>query len=1032
MNPNATVTEGINPRILELLGLEGTFDLDADTYIQSIKERLLRVTAFNEKLPTEDFNLLRQELKRVQKSKDKEFKNKKINGNKFLGYRKKTISANISSKKLLPPKTTAGALVRTRAIERKSKLVNVLKTEQGPINLLSKIDEKLSSILETLLSANKLDNKRLELERKQGENKKRQERESGLEKGKKVVGTAVQKILKPFQSIFDRIWNFIKFTLLGRAFTMLMNWFADPKNKGKVETLGRFLKDWWPALLFGVAAFTNPFGGLVRTLVGTVVKWTFKITKFAIPKLFSLIKANPLTSLIIGSSVVGTFARTGEREKLKPELEKQRESAKKTQGDKNAPWYQRLGASFAGQELTTGQQQQAIVAPVPGAMYASGGFVSGESGIDKVPAMLSDGEFVMSRGAVAKFGTPFLEALNAAGGGTNKPKVISGTTYAYSGGPIGRSGRVDPVDNIKKFIKYKIGYDVDKPNTWGTAFKSGTSGWFNNESKSPGSNEKGFNFQMGSSSIYNIVKSKIPTGEQLLQTGSNFTKRAKDIVSGINPLPKVGGFISSVAEKQYLGEASAIERERKLGLMKPGADSLTVETKKRLAERDAYVKGLYDPEKDRGIVGNIKKKYQEIENRGLIKDPFAGLKEEKTEKFVEKITGGRVKNLGAKITGLQFAAKGLLGPLGRAFEIDDRGSLGRYLRPAMLEAQKRGHGAVGAKALGQETYDKLVGDKLANLALGQTSFTVDKSGRAKTQDVFDSNNTAENYFKDSRKALKALGNIMQGKKATIGEGKNLEELTGVVGAAKAAYQVAFKGLSGVLRVNQNTGWGNLRPMGNDIDLGGGFKPTDASGKVLSNEQIQKTRKEESLKRFGPSVTLYNKPQANTGQPYQSKFAQPKATSSAKPSKPTTKPQRAWYDPRGWIGKQGGGYVDESFGMNIAGGTADRQLAALQPGEYILPVDVVNKLGAENLNKLVAAFDSNSSPAAKLGYKSKNIPKISPYSSSSSSMTLPPIKSSSSGSMSMPSSSTNLPDFAVVPADSVPFREANAKLLGLVA
>jgi hypothetical protein len=65
------------------------------------------------------------------------------------------------------------------------------------------------------------------------------------------------------------------------------------------------------------------------------------------------------------------------------------------------------------------------------------GFVSGEKGVDKVPAMLSDGEFVMSRGAVAKYGVGTLEAMNAAGGGTNKPKIMSGTTYAAGGGYIG-------------------------------------------------------------------------------------------------------------------------------------------------------------------------------------------------------------------------------------------------------------------------------------------------------------------------------------------------------------------------------------------------------------------------------------------------------------------------------------------------------------------------------------------------------------------------------------------------------------------
>jgi hypothetical protein len=64
---------------------------------------------------------------------------------------------------------------------------------------------------------------------------------------------------------------------------------------------------------------------------------------------------------------------------------------------------------------------------------------SGEKGVDKIPAMLSDGEFVMSAGAVQKYGVDTLEGMNAAGGGTNKPKMISGTTYAAGGGAIGKS-----------------------------------------------------------------------------------------------------------------------------------------------------------------------------------------------------------------------------------------------------------------------------------------------------------------------------------------------------------------------------------------------------------------------------------------------------------------------------------------------------------------------------------------------------------------------------------------------------------------
>ena len=59
---------------------------------------------------------------------------------------------------------------------------------------------------------------------------------------------------------------------------------------------------------------------------------------------------------------------------------------------------------------------------------AGGGQVSGPSGTDVVPARLTDGEFVMSKGAVDTFGTDFMESINAAGGGNNRPKKSNGTS----------------------------------------------------------------------------------------------------------------------------------------------------------------------------------------------------------------------------------------------------------------------------------------------------------------------------------------------------------------------------------------------------------------------------------------------------------------------------------------------------------------------------------------------------------------------------------------------------------------------------
>jgi hypothetical protein len=62
-----------------------------------------------------------------------------------------------------------------------------------------------------------------------------------------------------------------------------------------------------------------------------------------------------------------------------------------------------------------------------------GGTVPGSGNTDTVPAMLTPGEFVMSKGAVQKYGADTLAGMNAAAGGTNRPTLMGG--YTGGGGP---------------------------------------------------------------------------------------------------------------------------------------------------------------------------------------------------------------------------------------------------------------------------------------------------------------------------------------------------------------------------------------------------------------------------------------------------------------------------------------------------------------------------------------------------------------------------------------------------------------------
>jgi len=121
----------------------------------------------------------------------------------------------------------------------------------------------------------------------------------------------------------------------------------------------------------------------------------------------------------------------------------------------------------------------------------------------------------------------------------------------------------------------------------------------------------------------------------------------------------------------------------------------------------------------------------------------------------------------------------------------------------------------------------------------------------------------------------------------------------------------------------------------------------------------------------------------------------------------------------------GGEVKESSGQNFAGGTADRQLIKAQPGEYMLPVDTVNKLGGPaRLDQLVANTDSNSTPA-KLGMRSRKTPQVGPPMPMQPQINLIPTPTGGSKGYG-DSSGSALPNFDAGTGDP-----NKAKLLGVV-
>ena len=64
--------------------------------------------------------------------------------------------------------------------------------------------------------------------------------------------------------------------------------------------------------------------------------------------------------------------------------------------------------------------------------YASGGHISGKSGIDQIPAMLSEGEYVIKASSARQLGKPMLDRINAGkyndGGAVGSTQIDSSTS----------------------------------------------------------------------------------------------------------------------------------------------------------------------------------------------------------------------------------------------------------------------------------------------------------------------------------------------------------------------------------------------------------------------------------------------------------------------------------------------------------------------------------------------------------------------------------------------------------------------------
>ena len=354
----------------------------------------------------------------------------------------------------LPGEGRGGALIRRPTSAMQVSKVTPETAAGGSI--LDEILKIVTSIRDTLIEKNEFDADQSKKDKQSAERQARGQKEKRLESNVFAgIAKGVSKVLAPVKGLFEKVFDFIKTVILGRVVVKLVDWFTDPENEGKVKAIGKFLEKTWPALLAAYLLFGNSIGRFVTKLVVMVGKFTAKLISKAIPKLLKLIAANPLaaaaTAVVAGTAVAMVAANQDGTAVVKDP-----EDPDKSQADEIRESGGMTGAPISADMLGFGQ-------------YSGGGMTP--MGTDTVPAMLTPGEFVMSRGAVNTFGSGFMEMINAAGGGTNKPKngyfsaggYVDGAPDAkdkseYSGG---RSMAARIFDPLQVFSK-------DKPTTEGT------------------------------------------------------------------------------------------------------------------------------------------------------------------------------------------------------------------------------------------------------------------------------------------------------------------------------------------------------------------------------------------------------------------------------------------------------------------------------------------------------------------------------------------------------------------------------------
>jgi len=890
---NDLVNEKIDERILRLLGLEDIFDLDYDTYVSLLKERLASARMTGSKIPVEEDELLRGEFRRI-KGKVGRFKvtSKKVSASSF---KKGTSVSRVSKIKAISSGSAAP-----------QKLLAPAKGEEPGPNYLKDIISSLGNIIKILQSQFKLSQKSAEEDRKNQEKRRRSGIEEGLEKGFGLIKKTVKGIIAPVSNILQDILNYFLMIFVGRALVKLLRWFTDPNNRDKVRSIGRFLKDWWPTLMAGYILFGTGFGKVVRKLAGVAVRGVAALGKVLFKLGVAIARGKSLktaaafaggrsglgggkgrggiggTLLKGGLAVAGTLAAGAaidygvnkmmgedqEQEKVKVPESPDNAMLKMSGGGlaslsdmfKGAAGGAGAGAAFGPLGMLLGAGFGS--GKMDDILGGLGGVVTGKKGTDKVPAMLTEGEFVMSKGAVQKYGIQTLEAMNAAGGGTNQPKVVTGKVHAATGGYIGDKRNVpfsrDPVNAVQRFLEYKFGVNLNNQSSWGP--------------RNSGSLIMGAGGRSTSMSLPSQGSSGTSSGSLLTDPMGAINRIASRAGSIGTPSPRPG---SPGVSGPRISMPNLSFKGGKLpsasGMMPGPIKEVIQKTQGSGAATYRDAGSIYAKQMLGGMGGPVSE-------RDLSKD---------SQQELQKAIGRAKKRTGSEIAKAEAKIKEL-----RAQGAKD-GNPALETQKSFLKNLKAGGIRVQYTDYADEKGNLSESAKNAKNILGQfwaKERSKKEGGGYRIEDKYDFDMLKTKDPKTGKMRDMNTGELIS--QGVFGKGKTTQQ------RLQAAYLLnPFRGKGDVDMVlgGNRTAAESLGLTGSKTLLGGMLgisgKPKDKNTQALeakrpwwdkmgmfggASGQMKREQKEkQDFLKKNPAAKLYNKPQKNTGQPYKSRFARPK-------------------------------------------------------------------------------------------------------------------------------------------------------------